>query len=160
MSSLADAAELRVPVSVVEETWRALREFGHQGNEGFVLWLGRIDSRAALVGMALVPPQSSIRSEEGVGYFVNADTLFHLNRTLHRSGLRLLAQVHSHPGAAYHSSTDDAYAVVTTEGGFSIVVPNFARGEPDPSECAVYRLEAGSWTELGISEIERAILWG
>jgi hypothetical protein len=156
---LSGASRLRVPRSVVATTWASLRRYGTQGLEGFVLWLGQVASAVASVEVALVPPQSSIKGEDGVGYFVTSETLFQLNRELHRTGLRLLAQVHSHPTEAYHSTTDDTYAVVTTEGGFSIVVPDFAIDEPDPTACAVYRLESGRWKELTISEIGRTLEW-
>jgi hypothetical protein len=158
-SELAAAARLHVSRGVVDQTWEALRAFGKNGCEGFVLWLGRVERAAARVTVAIVPAQDSISGEEGVGYFVNGHTLFELNRALHQTGLRLLAQVHSHPGAAYHSSTDDAYAVVTTEGGFSVVVPDFAADDPDPSACAVYRLRRGSWIELGVRDIAECIRW-
>jgi hypothetical protein len=158
-SDLASASRLVVPREVVHTTWNALRAYGDQGFEGFVLWLGNVVEKRVTVKVALVPAQSSIRGEDGVGYFVNSETLFQLNRELHRSGLRLVAQVHSHPTEAYHSSTDDAYAVVTTEGGFSIVVPNFATDEPDPTECAIYRLRMGRWKELSLREINETFDW-
>jgi hypothetical protein len=156
---LANASRLRVPRQVVDTTWNALRAFGAQGFEGFVLWLGNVANTVATIEVAFVPAQSSIRGEEGVGYFVTSDTLFQLNRELHRSGLRLIAQVHSHPGAAYHSLTDDTYAVVTAEGGFSIVVPNFGADEPDPTECAIYRLRNGRWKDLLLREIIHTLDW-
>jgi len=159
MAGLAEVKEFIVPQVVVEVTWESLRDFGSRGCEGFVLWLGRVDGARAEIVVGLTPPQESIRSEEGVGYFVTSETLFHLNQQLHRTGLRLLGQVHSHPTEAYHSSTDDAYAVVTVEGGLSIVVPDFARHEPDPSECAIYRLRSGRWTELGLRDIEATFRW-
>jgi hypothetical protein len=42
--------------------------------------------------------------------------------------LGLAAQVHSHPGRAFHSEADDAWASVRHEGALSVVVPNFAAG--------------------------------
>jgi len=71
--------------------------------------------------------------------------------------LRLIAQVHSHPGEAYHSRADDRYAIVTAEGGFSLVVPDFGDAPADPTAWAVYRLDQGAWRELSIVEA-RAIL--
>jgi hypothetical protein len=157
--ALAAVKLLRVPRRVVAETWRALRMFGGEGNEGLVLWLGRIDATSATIVAALSPPQASIRNETGVGYFVTSETLFELNRSLHRTGLRLIAQVHSHPTEAYHSDTDDAYAIVTADGGFSIVVPDFAAEPPDPRICAFYRLRGGAWMELAWREVERIVDW-
>lgn len=159
LSDFASVSKLRVPRSVIVSTWKSLRSYGAQGFEGFVLWLGRLEGPLANVEVALVPPQSSIRGEDGVGYFVTSETLFQINRELHRTGLRLIAQVHSHPTEAYHSPTDDAYAVVTTEGGYSIVVPHFATYDPDPTECAIYRLRRGKWTELGLRDVNLGMDW-
>jgi hypothetical protein len=156
---LSDVQVLTVPSSVIQDTWRALREYGEERDEGFVLWLGRILGAEAIVDTAFVPPQQSIQSEDGVGYFVSTQTLFQLNVKLSQTGLKLLAQVHSHPGRAYHSTTDDAYAVVTTEGGYSIVVPNFASGKPVLSDCAVYRLENRKWRRLDARTSATRIAW-
>jgi hypothetical protein len=157
---LHDIATLRVPTAAIDETWRVLRWYGRSGNEGFVLWLGRIDGGVGSVCEALVPPQESVQGKDGVGYFVTSETLFEVNRALHRSGLRLLAQVHSHQTHAYHSSTDDAYAVVTTEGDFSLVVPDFARAAPHPQACAVCRLLQGRWIRLSGAHVASVCDWG
>lgn len=145
---LSAVKTVRLPRGALLETVRALQDFGLQGNEGLVLWLGHIEDTVATIEGVLVPPQEPIRSEEGVGYFVTTETLFHLNRFLSEKRLRLIAQVHSHPTEAYHSDTDDRYAIVTTEGGFSLVVPYFARSAHTPPEWAVYRLRQGQWLEL------------
>src|SRR5687767_12773920 len=122
---LINVQTVSVSKSVVRDTLDALQQFGSRRLEGLVLWLGYIEKSSAKVAVALVPPQESVSSGEGLGYFVSGDTLFELNLALSSSGLRLLAQVHSHPTTAYHSETDDEYAIVTEEGGFSLVVPNF-----------------------------------
>jgi len=144
--------------TVLDQTVDALRTFGRRGNEGFALWVGEITENAAHIGECLVPTQSSIQSEDGVGYFIDSSTLFQLNRYLSDRRLRLIAQVHSHPTEAYHSSTDDAYAVVTTEGGFSLVVPYFARAPASIPTWAVYRLRQGRWTALPSRDVERTFI--
>ena len=118
--------KFRLSQNVLDETIEALRHFGRHDCEGLVLWLGYIDDdNSCQVTKILIPPQDSIKGEDGVGYFVTSETLFALNKHLATTGLRLLAQVHSHPGWAYHSAADDRYCIVTVEGGFSIVVPKF-----------------------------------
>jgi hypothetical protein len=72
--------------------------------------------------------------------------------------LALIAQIHSHPGRAYHSSTDDQYAVATTVGCLSLVVPNFATAPFAVDRVASYRLDAsGTWRSLSSSEAARII---
>jgi hypothetical protein len=154
--NLATTQVLVVPSDVVVRTGDTLRAFGTRGFEGLVLWAGTIANNDARVTQGLVPPQQPIGDERGVGYFVDGDSLFELNVHLHRSGLLLLAQVHSHPSEAYHSEADDRYAIVTAEGGYSLVAPDFGEAFAIAS-CAVYRLSGGEWLELGEDEVGRRI---
>ena len=133
---------------MITTTLRVLQHFGAYGCEGLVLWVGNLREDSAQVIQVMVPDQQPMKSEEGVGYFVDGAALFQLNRSLSETGLRLIAQVHSHPGEAYHSEADDRYAIVTADGGLSLVVPNFGRAPSDPASWAVYRLHQGSWQEL------------
>lgn len=137
-----------IKLEVVTRTLDVLRHFGSYGCEGLVLWVGEVNRAEARVTNVVVPDQRPVKSESGVGYFVEADTLFELNKDLANSGLRLIAQVHSHPHEAYHSAADDRYAIVTADGGLSLVVPEFGSAPPDPAQWAVYRLRNGSWCEL------------
>lgn len=134
----------------LEKTTESLRVFGDQFCEGLVLWLGEInkEEHSCRVTEVITPEQTPIKSEDGVGYFVNSKTLLGVNKLLSETGLRLLAQVHSHPGRAYHSPTDDRYCIVTMEGGFSVVVPDFGFGPPDLSRWATYRLNDTRWEKL------------
>jgi hypothetical protein len=143
-----------VDPSVIGTTITTLQTFGKHRLEGLVLWLGNIEPGRARVVKAFTPKQRSIADEDGVGYFVSGETLFELNRALSETGLRLIAQVHSHPGEAYHSSTDDRFAIVTADGGFSLVVPNFGRAPADPACWAVYRLTSGDWRELSAQQVQ------
>jgi hypothetical protein len=139
--------------SVVDNTLRTLQTFGAHRLEGLVLWLGAIEPGRAHVLEMLTPEQHPVSDEEGVGYFVSGETLFQLNKALAKTGLRLIAQVHSHPKEAYHSETDDRYGIVTADGGLSLVVPNFGRAPADLSSWAVYRLDHGTWQELSAEEV-------
>jgi hypothetical protein len=143
-----------VDPTVIDTTIKALQIFGRRRLEGLVLWLGNVEPGRARVIRAFVPEQRSVADENGVGYFVSGETLFELNRALEETGLRLIAQVHSHPKEAYHSATDDRYAIVTADGSFSLVVPNFGRAPADPTSWAVYRLSQGDWQELSTQEVQ------
>jgi hypothetical protein len=80
---------------VIATTLRVLQQFGGHGCEGLVLWIGEVGEDRARVTQAVVPDQRPVKSEEGVGYFVDGAVLFELNRKLADTGLRLIAQVHS-----------------------------------------------------------------
>lgn len=155
---MTDVIRIALTSPILDETTAVLRAYGRQSCEGFLLWVGDFLGAEAHVRHVLVPPQESIRSEDGVGYFVNSDTLFAVNKYLSKTRQRLIAQVHSHPTDAYHSETDDRYAIVTTDGGFSLVVPYFADQPVTPSGCAVYRLHGARWRRLEAKEIPKTFI--
>jgi hypothetical protein len=62
---------------------------------------------------------------------------------------RYVARIHSHPGLAFHSSTDDANPAITFDGALSIVVPYFGLGlRRGLDACAVLQLRSGRWVDL------------
>ncbi len=146
---------ITVKRATIDKMLETMQEFGSHGWEVLVLWVGDIEPNTgnAHVVQAFVPKQKAISNEDGVGYFVNGETLFELNRDLSETGLRLIAQVHSHPRRAYHSDADDRYAIVTAEGGLSLVVPNFGSAPADPTSWAVYRLHDREWREMTTKEV-------
>ncbi len=152
---LSPVRHVTVKRETIEQMLETMREFGSHGWEVLVLWLGEIEpgQGKARVIQAFVPKQKPISSENGVGYFVGGETLFQLNRDLSETGLRLVAQVHSHPREAFHSEADDRYAIVTAEGGLSLVVPDFGDAPADPTAWAVYRLHGRDWRELDTKEV-------
>ncbi len=157
MNTLRSIRHVAVREDVVESTLQFIRTFGMQGAEALVLWLGNVDAEAAWVTNAFMPKQHPISNENGVGYFVDGDALFQLNRHLAESGLRLIAQVHSHPQEAFHSPADDRYAIVTVDGGLSFVVPDFGRGGSNMAKWAVYRLDGRQWRPLSRTELQQLI---
>ena len=147
-----DLEQVLVPRSLADYANAHLREVGRAGNEGFALWAGRAEGQTFQVLETIIPAQTAIRSQNGVCVGVDADELFRLNVHLYSRELKLVAQLHSHPGAAYHSDTDDQYPIATTAGALSIVVPDFAAGPFSLDNCAVYRLDpAAGWIGLSPS---------
>lgn len=71
-----------------------------------------------------------------------------LLRELARRDEKLLVQVHSHPGIAYHSDGDDAGAASFHEGFLSLVVPRYGRDVRHLQECAVFEFFRGSFVPV------------
>jgi hypothetical protein len=153
VSELADVTELRVPAQVLEDGYKFMRSAGQMRLEGMVLWAGKQDGAAFNVTQLIVPKQRGLNTRDGLCAVVDGEELRRLNMHLYRNSLELVGQVHTHPGAAYHSETDDRYAIATTIGSFSIVVPSFAVKNFPLSDCAVYRLDSGGqWLEVDESQ--------
>jgi len=65
----------------------------------------------------------------------------------------LLAQIHTHPGAAFHSKTDNDWPIVSQPGFISIVIPRFAQGDVSLEDAWVGRLdERGRWHEVAAEQ--------
>jgi proteasome lid subunit RPN8/RPN11 len=114
---------LHCPATLVDATLATLRAGGLKGVERVVFWLGRrTPDGNADIAEVHVPEQ-----EAAADYFrIPPESMIAFMAHLRRRRLVLLAQVHSHPGEAFHSKADDEWAVLRHEGGLSIVVPSFA----------------------------------
>ncbi|GAA0574659.1 Mov34/MPN/PAD-1 family protein [Craurococcus roseus] len=149
---------VELPKACVDATERHLRRVGQGGNEGLVLWTGTCEGSTAHVREAVIPKQQGVRTPSGIYVSIDRDEFHRLNVHLYRTRQILVAQVHSHPGRAYHSSMDDEYAVATQVGSLSLVVPDFAARPFSVRECAVYRLSPRrQWVELPRADADRLI---
>jgi hypothetical protein len=158
MTDLVNIRTVRVPADVLTSVHAHLREAGQMGFEGVGFWAGDLENDVFQVRAAVVPAQYGQRGAAGVSVMVNGDELFRMNVWLHKNQLQLIAQLHSHPTEAYHSDTDDDYAIMTRIGGLSIVVPNFAREPFSLNSAAIYRLaQDGSWARVSASDAHELI---
>ena len=137
-----------VPSEICDETDELLRDAGRDGNERFILWSGVISDEYFIVRTMHAPKQTAYRLSGGLCVRVDGDELHRLNIWLYENGELLGVQVHSHPTEAYHSDTDDTYPMVTTLGGLSLVVPDFARFGVRGRDTALYRLARTGWKAL------------
>lgn len=148
-ASLTSIQTVLLPRSIADRTHSHLRSVGARGLEGMALWVGVHDGAVFGIREIVVPEQRGIRTDHGLAVTVAAPELHRLNLHLYRSGMRLLAQIHSHPTEAYHSEMDDEYAIATALGSFSLVVPDFARDPFAIARCATYRLTPRPWWKPG-----------
>lgn len=158
MIGLSLINKVNLPLQCVMEVYKHLRYMGREHLEGVALLVGRSNDAVFDIMATIIPAQNSYQLESGLLYSVPGEELFRINKLLYENQLTLIAQVHSHPGAAYHSDTDDAYPIVTVQGGLSIVVPNFGYDAFDLDDWAVYRLsDRNEWKVLGEDEVRELI---
>lgn len=159
MKGLAHIKRIVVPSACVEEAHAHLRRVGQRGLEGFALWAGELDGDTFLVRANIIPEQRGLRSDLGVCVVVGGDELHRINVWLYEHNMILIAQLHSHPGEAYHSATDNAYPIATSVGSLSLVVPDFASEPFSLANCAVYRLlPSRGWVKLSRVEADLLIV--
>jgi len=158
MTDFTEIGQVNISKRLIDEAQLFLRQVGATGREGMVLWMGRAEGPLFRVTDILIPRQSGLKTKDGVCVVVDADEMHRINVELFTSGLRLIAQVHTHPTDAYHSETDDKYAIATTIGALSLVLPDFAMREFDLTDCAVYRLDkGGGWQHMSRRRVKALI---
>lgn len=150
--------EVFVPASAAEKAQNHLRLVGASGYEGFALWAGNREGTKFFVRETIIPEQTGHITPSGVYVTVGPAELHRINVWLYEHQMTLIAQLHSHPGEAYHSDTDDAFPIATTLGAFSLVIPYYARGPFSLSNCAVYRLmPRKGWSHISRSAAAKII---
>lgn len=144
---------LVIPATVIQTTLNHLKLAGQRGSECVVLWLGRRSGEDLVVTAAWRPEQRA-----GRDFFEiprqSLELLFeHLRPT---RGL-VIAQVHTHPGRAFHSRADDEWAIVRHAGALSLVVPYFGRNTNSERffrDAAIFALTpANEWESLSLDQI-------
>lgn len=153
--TLSVIRHFQVSREIVEITEHELLRAGADGYEMFVLWSGTIVKDRFIVSTPHVPQQESFRLEgSGLLVRVQGDALHKLNAWLYEAGQMLGVQIHAHPSAAFHSSTDDTFPIVTVLGGLSIVAADFCEHGLLAKTTAAYRLFREGWIEQDLSVLE------
>lgn len=145
--TLKGVRKFLVAECTLHETMKAIRSAGRDGYELFVLWSGTLNGDTFTVAEVHIPQQTSYKLRGGLCVRVEGSELHRVNVWLYETRQVIGVQVHSHPGNAYHSETDDTYPIATIEGSLSIVLPHFGRDGWESSGIAAYRLGKDGWTE-------------
>jgi len=140
---------LRLPTRIVLETFAAFQECGRGESECVVYWTG--PATQDLVDAVEHP----LHSRSPYGYELDDGWITSFFGRLAAAERSVKAQIHTHPGRAFHSPTDDAWPIVSQAGFVSVVIPNFAKGEQSLRNAWIGRLEAhGGWRRLtGAGEV-------
>jgi hypothetical protein len=167
----ADVRSKRIPeritsysvrVAVLEETLAYFRGDGNRRLEGFTCWSGRIEADgSATVLHCAFPPGSGVYRHELFAHLDMVATTS-IAEQISSRGEFLLAQLHTHPGRAFHSSVDDSNSISQRRGFLSIVVPRFGLRKFYDRQtlrgCSVNEHQgAGIWREWNSAEVRRRL---
>lgn len=154
---MEDYRGLIVPVAVRKKTDSYLLVSRRNGVEVVLLWSATPNTNPLQVKTVWFPRQVS-----GKAFFqVPEEQLFEINKEISKVDQVLVAQVHTHPTLAFHSSTDDEFAIASHEGAYSIVVPEYGSvSVSDYAQCAYFVKRARNWRQLTISESQQLIRFG
>lgn len=139
---------LQLPAPQLRETFARLRHCGQGRRECQVLWVGPWADPLRVT--RVVHPLHDAR---GDGFELSSAWLtgFWHELAARREGVR--AQVHTHPGEAFHSATDDAWPIIHTAGFLSLVIPDFASGPVGFERTYLAEIQPdGRWVEVASAE--------
>lgn len=142
-----------VPRRILQSSADALRSLSGGVRESVVLWIGTKRSDKALVEGILVPQQIATP----LHFKVPLDERVRIIRELGNSDQKVLAQLHTHPSRAFHSSADDRLALPRHTGAISIVIAEFAADwDGDLQKASVNcHLGEGVWSELSPESVSK-----
>ena len=152
-SAVAAAARVVLPRRVLDRTLGALRNHGQRMLECHALWVGCMSQGAFEVSDVWMPEQHCTP----FSYEVDEREVFRINKALHDAGLTCMCQVHTHPGAAFHSEIDDQGSELALPGSLSVVIPNYGRGgSGTTADWRVYVYDGRLWAGMTRREVKEA----
>ena len=102
-----------------------LRRGGSPEAERVVLWLASTKPLRCSPVLEVYEPEQVTAKDF---FYIPPVSMRHLMGHLRERKLKVVAQVHTHPGEAFHSEADDEWAIIRHRGALSLVLPRFAEG--------------------------------
>ena len=141
------SAAFRIPRSILERTFEYFRECGQGQRECQMLWIGPW-ATPGTVTEAVHPKHDAHLG----GFALNDRWLNDFWIRLGHDNMGIRVQVHTHPGAAFHSKTDDEFPIIHKQGFLSLVIPNFGLGAVGFANAFLAEIQPdGAWREVAIS---------
>lgn len=121
-----------------------------KGHEGIAYLLGRTDGNVTLAVSVFRPEAKTTPGS----FFVDPRAMARCVRAAANLNLQVVAQVHTHPGGAYHSDGDVEGARIRYAGYASIVLPDYGRWLPGLNGAAIFiSTKTEGWLELAPEEV-------
>lgn len=138
----------RLPRRMIEETFTFFRSCGANERECQLYWLSPWDDTLNL-SRVVHPRHSSSR----YGLTIESAWIGQFWNDLADRGLGVRIQVHTHPGEAFHSETDDSFPLLFDPGFLSLVIPDFAMGPVGFAQAYLTEVQPdGSWKQVNIGD--------
>lgn len=135
---------------MLAESFAHFRRCGENRRECILFWTGPLD-QPDLVDEVEHPfhRATSVSCEVDSAWVTSF--FFQLRRE--RRTARI--QLHTHPDEAWHSQTDDTYALVPAPGFLSLVIPNFAAGAVSLEDAFLVEMSAtGEWEPIELTTLQ------
>jgi hypothetical protein len=116
-------SRIAIPEALLVATFEQLRVCGDGQRECVAYWVASM-SKPDEISRVVHP----LHTSGPFGYEVESDYVNRLFLELRTTNETVRLQVHTHPGLANHSETDDTFALAPSAGFLSLVIPGFAQG--------------------------------
>jgi hypothetical protein len=144
-----EAKALRVSAAMIRSTFGVFRRCGQARAECVVYWTAPAELSDLVDGI----DHPAHRQSAG-GYEIESSWLTEYWFRLAHERRAIRAQIHTHPGPAFHSSTDDHWPVISQPGFISIVIPDFAMGSVSLDEAWIGHVAAdGRWRQIPVQRV-------
>jgi hypothetical protein len=108
---------------LLRNTITILRKGGERSEERVALWLSSATPRTPATIVEVYEPDQIAE----VDFFnLPPASMRALMEHLRSTRRRIVAQIHTHPGRAFHSDVDARWAIIRHVGALSLVLPRFA----------------------------------
>ncbi|KKM64062.1 hypothetical protein LCGC14_1505140 [marine sediment metagenome] len=143
--------KILLPTKILEKTLNTFRDYGNNYLEAFSLWVGEEKGNTFAIKNVWFPKQENTM----ISYYISDIDVHYINVRLNKKKYTILAQLHTHPGDAFHSCIDNHFSILTLPGSFSIVVPDFGDIiiNKDLNNLEVYRLLEREWKLKSVEEV-------
>lgn len=128
-----------------------LTEARQRQHEGILYLIGQTDGKSTLIASAMKPAATTTPGS----FFVSPMAMAQVIRFACDAGLKVVGQIHTHPGEAYHSGGDEDGARIAYDGFVSIVLPNYGQYLPSWKDGAVFMFqkETANFRELTLADV-------
>ena len=126
-----------------------LHRRGHNRHESGAFLLGSINGRRRQVEDVVFYDELDRHAYSSGVCILEADSFETLWRHCRTTGLAVLADIHTHPGAARQSRSDRENPMIARAGHLALIAPEYARGAIWRHQLGVYRYTgAHQWTDF------------
>lgn len=135
-----------LPRRMLDESFAIFRSCGGNQRECQLYWLSEWETPLDLVEVSHPRHTAS-----ACGLSIDSGWINKFWNDLSQRRRSVHVQVHTHPGAAFHSAVDDAFPLLCHAGFLSLVIPDFAMGPVGFERAYLTELQPdGGWSEVAI----------
>jgi proteasome lid subunit RPN8/RPN11 len=130
---------IHLPASLLQSVIDVLMDCGGGRNECIVYATASRQAPDQIDG--LIHP---IHASTPISTTVDLTELHRVWDKLRDTAHKIVLQIHSHPGPAFHSCTDDNFPIIHSVGFLSLVIPAFGSHGLEGAHLAIYE-GGGTW---------------